>query len=142
MLAHDVTEKKRLEAQLRQAQKMEAIGQLAGGVAHDFNNLLGVITGLRGAAAQGPAEPAHRGREADRGDPKGGGARRRPHPPALAFSRKQVLEPRVLDLNAVVSDIEKMLRRLIGEDVELVTLVRRGARAGQGRPRPDRAGDR
>lgn len=116
----DVTERKHLEEQFRQSQKMEAVGRLSGGVAHDFNNLLGVIIGY--------GEILHEGMTPD--------ARLRPcvdemlkagHRAAsltkqlLAFSRQQVLEPRVLDLNAVVKDMEKMLLRLIGEDVHLTT---------------------
>ena len=125
VLAHDVTEKKGLEAQLLQAQKMEAIGQLAGGVAHDFNNLLGVITGYSelllkdlGAAHPGVKRIEQIRRAADRA----AGLTRQ----LLAFSRKQVLEPQALDLNAVVTEIEKMLRRLIGEDLVLATRLDSG----------------
>ena len=117
----DVTEKKRLEAQLLQSQKMESVGRLAGGVAHDFNNLLGVITGYGDLLQRdvGPSHPAFpRVTEIRRAADRAAALTRQ----LLAFSRKQVLEPRVLDLNAVVSEIEKMLRRLIGEDVQLVTV--------------------
>jgi len=121
VLATDVTEEKRLEAQLRQAQKMESVGRLAGGVAHDFNNLLGVITGY-GELLQreiGPGHPAFaRVAEIRKAADRAAGLTRQ----LLAFSRKQVLEPTMLDLNAVVADTEKMLRRLIGEDVQLVTV--------------------
>ncbi len=116
----DDTERRKAEEQLRQAQKIEAIGQLAGGVAHDFNNLLGVIIGysdlLRkdlGHAHPGQARLEQIRKAADRA----AGLTRQ----LLAFSRKQVLEPQVLDLNAVVSDVEKMLRRLIGEHIQLVS---------------------
>ena len=117
-LAYDVTERRSLEAQLRQAQKMEAIGQLAGGIAHDFNNLLTTIAGysdfaIRQLLAQ---DPVRRDIEEIRkaGDHAASLTRQ-----LLAFSRKQVLQPKVLDLNAVVSELGKMLQRLIGEDVEL-----------------------
>jgi PAS domain S-box-containing protein len=116
----DVTRRKLLEEELRQAQKMEAFGQLAGGVAHDFNNLLGVILGssdllLRDIAA---ADPRYgRVDEIRRAAERGAALTRQ----LLAFSRKQVLRPRVLDLGTVVSGIEPMLRRLIGEDIQLET---------------------
>ncbi|MBI5441088.1 MAG: PAS domain-containing protein [Deltaproteobacteria bacterium] len=109
------------EEQLRQAQRLEAVGRLAGGVAHDFNNLLQVILGRseilledRDPAPDRIRETLHEIRNcADRAA--------RLTRQLLAFSRKQVLEPRVLDPNAVISEMEKMLRRLIGEDVEFVT---------------------
>jgi two-component system, cell cycle sensor histidine kinase and response regulator CckA len=114
----DVTERKNLEDQLRQAQKMEAVGQLAGGVAHDFNNLLTAIIGngellLRAIEPEDPRRldvleinrAAHRAATLVR--------------QLLAFSRKQVLQPRVVDLNTVVTDLSAMLGRVIGEHVEL-----------------------
>jgi len=114
-------ERLRLESQLRQAQKMEAVGQLAGGVAHDFNNLLTAIRGYSEFALSrlsGDNEVLRKdieeiGKSADRAS----SLTRQ----LLAFSRKQLLQPRVLDLNDVVSDVDKMLRRLIGEDIEVVT---------------------
>ncbi len=116
----DDSERRKAEAQLRQAQKIDAVGRLAGGVAHDFNNLLGVITGYCdllqkdiGARHPGQARLGQIRKAAERA----AGLTRQ----LLAFSRKQVLEPKVLDLNGIVKDIEKMLRRLIGEDIELVT---------------------
>jgi two-component system cell cycle sensor histidine kinase/response regulator CckA len=119
-MATDVSEKKRLESQLRQAQKMEAIGRLAGGVAHDFNNLLGVITGYsellqKNLRSQDPGQQpvAQIQKAADRG-----AALTRQ---LLAFSRKEVIQPKVLDLNGIVTDVGKMLGRLLGEDVHLVT---------------------
>jgi hypothetical protein len=123
-LVTDITEKKRLEAQLLQSQKMESVGRLAGGVAHDFNNLIGVITGYGDLLQRdvGPGHPAF-GRVAEirRAADRAAALTRQ----LLAFSRKQVLEPKVLDLNAVVADVDKMLRRLIGEDVQLVTVFGR-----------------
>ncbi len=120
VMAADVSEKKRLESQLLQAQKMEAIGRLAGGVAHDFNNLLGVITGYSDLLRKtlGSQESARRRVEQiQKAAERAAGLTRQ----LLAFSRKEVIQPRVIDLNATVADVEKMLRRLIGEDVQLVT---------------------
>jgi two-component system cell cycle sensor histidine kinase/response regulator CckA len=116
----DITEKKIMEKQLRQAQKMEAIGQLSGGIAHDFNNLLGVIIGYGEALEEElPREgPAHKKCEQI---VKAGQRAASLTRQLLAFSRQQVLEPKVLDLNAVVLDLEKMLRRLIGEDIDFKT---------------------
>ncbi|MHB8763194.1 MAG: response regulator [Deferrisomatales bacterium] len=118
VVLRDVSERKKLEAQLRQAQKMEAVGRLAGGVAHDFNNLLQVILGsaeiaLDGAEPDGPL--AKRLVDVRRAAERAADLTRQ----LLAFSRKQIVEPVVLDLNAVVRETEKMLRRLIGEDVDL-----------------------
>lgn len=114
----DITERKQLEQQLVLSQKLDAIGRLSGGVAHDFNNILGVIIGYSEALQErfGPDDPC---REAVDEIRKAGQRAASLTQQLLAFSRKQVLEPQILDLNAVVTDVEKMLRRLIGEDVEL-----------------------
>ena len=119
-LRAQIAERESLEKQLVQAQKMEAIGRLAGGVAHDFNNLLTIITGYSdllleqmksGSQIRGQMEEIRRA--ADRA-----AALTRQ---LLAFGRRQVFAPRVLNLNKVVANMDKMLRRLIGEDIELVT---------------------
>jgi two-component system, cell cycle sensor histidine kinase and response regulator CckA len=114
----DITERKRLETQLLQAQKMEAIGRLAGGVAHDFNNLLTVITSYTGMIID-DIDPDDRHR-ADLEEIKRAADRAaRLTRQLLAFSRKQVSQPRTLDLEIVLRELETMLRRLIGEDIEL-----------------------
>ncbi|MEC4684961.1 MAG: PAS domain S-box protein [Nitrospirota bacterium] len=116
----DITERKRLEQQLLQAQKMEAVGRLAGGVAHDFNNQLSVIMGYSEMALE---ETAKAGsvrhdylQEILRAAQHSADLTRQ----LLAFARKQIISPRVLDLNNTVTDILKMLQRLIGEDIELI----------------------
>ncbi|MFZ0924190.1 MAG: PAS domain S-box protein [Candidatus Acidiferrales bacterium] len=120
-MALDITDRKQLEAQLRQAQKMEAVGRLAGGIAHDFNNLLMVIQGYTELLLDrlGGEHPLRRNAEQihDASQRAAGLTRQ-----LLAFSRKQMLDPQVLNVQDVVSDMEKMLRRLIGEDIELVTM--------------------
>ena len=112
---------KRIEEQLRQAQKMEAIGRLAGGVAHDFNNLLTVIAGYSDLLANGLAEGPHANaaREIGHAASRASALTKQ----LLAFSRKQILQPQVLDLNTVVSGMEGMLRRLIGENIALVIVL-------------------
>jgi PAS domain S-box-containing protein len=115
--ARDVTEKKRTDQQLRQAQKMEAVGRLAGGIAHDFNNLLGVIIGYTEILQESLSGDAQLSRKASAIKKAGLHAASLTRQ-LLAFSRKQVLDPRVLNLNAVVTDTLKMLQRLIGENIE------------------------
>src|SRR5256884_8912235 len=135
VIAEDVTERRVLEDQFRQAQKMEAVGRLAGGVAHDFNNLLMVISGytevlLENTGRNNPMHPkiaaiqqaAERATTLTR--------------QLLAFSRKQLLELKVVDLNTIIRDMERLLRPLIGENIELQTrlandLGRTRADAGQ-----------
>jgi signal transduction histidine kinase len=121
-LLHDVTEPRLLEQQLRQAQKMEAVGRLAGGVAHDFNNLLTVITSYSDLLLEElPSEdPKREDLEQIRKAAEGAAGLTRQ---LLAFSRQQVLQPRILDLNGVVENTEKLLDRLIGEDIQLSTVL-------------------
>ena len=118
----DITERKQLEQQLYLSQKLEAVGRLSGGVAHDFNNLLGVIIGYS-EVMQKRMPPNDRFREAADEILKAAHRAAALTKQLLAFSRKQVLEPKVLDLNTVVADVEKMLKRLIGEDILLEILV-------------------
>ena len=119
LFAEDVTERRALEQQLRQAQKMEAVGRLAGGIAHDFNNLLMVISGYSEFLLEriGP-DPALRGpaQEIANAAERATSLTRQ----LLAFSRKQMLAPKVVDLNGVVTENLRMLTRLIGEDIDLV----------------------
>jgi len=115
-------ERSRLEQQFRQAQKMEAVGRLAGGVAHDFNNLLTLITGYADLIAAGSAlEPAQRAAldEIQRAAERGGALTHQ----LLAFSRGQPFSPRTVPLNTLLVHMEKMLSRLIGEDIELITVA-------------------
>ena len=141
VMVRDLTAVRALEAQLRHAQKMEAVGRLAGGVAHDFNNLLTVITGrsqllLLKLPPESPLrrdvelveETAHRASALTR--------------QLLAFSRKQIVQPRVVDLNEVVRGMETMLSRLIGEDVDPRHPSRPGGGMRPGGPRPARADGR
>jgi two-component system, cell cycle sensor histidine kinase and response regulator CckA len=124
-LSEDVSDRRFLEAQLRQAQKMEAVGRLAGGIAHDFNNLLTAILGYAGLMLRRlrPGDPLlHEAQEVRKAGERAADLTRQ----LLAFSRKQVLVPQVVDLGLVVAEIESMLRRVIGEDIELVTRTEAG----------------
>jgi len=125
LVGRDVTEEKRMREQLRHRQKLEAVGTLAGGVAHDFNNLLTAINGYAGLALE----------ELREGDPvredveeiqKAGARAADLTRQLLAFSRKQVLKPQVVALDSAVAGVEKLLRRLIGEHIELVTSASEG----------------
>jgi PAS domain S-box-containing protein len=121
-MARDVSERIRLEEQLRQAQKMDAIGQLAGGIAHDFNNLLSVILSYSSLVLDelSAADPLRKDiQQIQRAGERSADLTRQ----LLAFSRKQVLEPRVLDVNSVLAGAEHMLRRVLGEDIELSLLT-------------------
>jgi len=116
----DVTDQRRLQQQLLQSQKMEAVGRLAGGIAHDFNNLLTVITSYSDLLLEdlGTDDPKRSDVEQVRKAADGAAALTRQ---LLAFSRQQVVEPRVVSLNAVVESLQKILRRVLGEDVDLAT---------------------
>ena len=118
LFAEDVTERRALEHQLRQSQKMEAIGRLAGGIAHDFNNLLMVISGYSEFLLDKTTDPTLRtpAQEISNAAQRATSLTRQ----LLAFSRKQMLAPKILDLNAVITENLKMLTRLIGEDIDLV----------------------
>jgi two-component system, cell cycle sensor histidine kinase and response regulator CckA len=121
-IVEDITDRRVLEEQFRQAQKMEAVGRLAGGIAHDFNNLLMVISGYSETLIEqlGPSHSLSGKAEAIQQATDRATTLTRQ---LLAFSRKQVLDLKVVDVNAIVKDLEQLLRPLIGEDIELVTLL-------------------
>jgi PAS domain S-box-containing protein len=131
-VGRDITELKRMEERLLQSHKMEAVGRLAGGVAHDFNNLLTVITGFGELLLSRLEEGDPRRKEAEE-ILKAGSRAAALTRQLLAFSRRQVLQPEVVDLDRVVRELETMLRRLIGEDMELETSLD----AGPGRVKVD-----
>jgi nitrogen-specific signal transduction histidine kinase/ActR/RegA family two-component response regulator len=119
LIAEDITDRRQLEEQLRQAQKMDAVGRLAGGVAHDFNNLLMVIKGHTELLLNvlPPSDHiAHKIEQIDRSADRAAALTRQ----LLAFSRMQVLQLQVINLNSIVEEMGKLLPRLIGEDIELV----------------------
>jgi len=132
VILSDITERKRaekekaaLQEELRQSQKMEAVGRLAGGIAHDFNNLLTVISGnceLSFLQLKGGDPLKENIQEIKRAADRATSLTRQ----LLAFSRRQILEPKVLDLNTIIKDLDKMLRRVIGENIKLVTLLSDG----------------
>jgi hypothetical protein len=124
-VALDVTERNRLEVQLRQKQKMEAIGSLAGGIAHDFNNLLSVILSYSDLLASGlkPGDPMREDlEEISRAGQRAADLTRQ----LLAFSRQQILQPRILDLSAIIGGVARMLGRLVGEDVDVTVVSESG----------------
>jgi len=117
----DLTDRRRLEEGLRQSQKVEAVARLAGGIAHDFNNILAIITGQSEMLRRelGPSDPrAQRAERIRKAAERATVVTRQ----LLAFSRRQVLKPRVLDLAAVVRNVAPVLRRLVGEEIEIVTV--------------------
>ena len=122
LVNRDITSRKNLEEQFRQSQKMEAVGRLSGGIAHDFNNILGVIIGYAEILEEREqlASPLRTCVEEILAAGRRAASLTRQ---LLAFSRQQVLAPKILDLNSVITDTEKMLRRVIGEDVDLRTVL-------------------
>jgi two-component system cell cycle sensor histidine kinase/response regulator CckA len=130
--AHNIAERKRAEKeklmlgeQLRQSQKMEAIGRLAGGVAHDFNNILTVINGYSSILLKALASDDPKRKDLEQIEQAGQRAASLTSQ-LLAFSRKQIIQPTILDLNDVITEASKILRRLIGEDVDLITVIKPG----------------
>ncbi|HTZ32680.1 MAG TPA: PAS domain S-box protein, partial [Methylomirabilota bacterium] len=119
----DITERKQLETQLQQSRKMEAVGRLAGGIAHDFNNLLTIITGYTDLALSRASVPLDLRSDIERIEHAAGRAAALVRQ-LLAFSRKQVLQPKILDLNAIVVNMEKLLRRLVDDNIEMSTSIR------------------
>jgi PAS domain S-box-containing protein len=122
MAIADISERKKLEEQLRHSQKMEAVGRLAGGVAHDFNNLLTIINGY-GHMMLGSLSAGDRLRSHTEQILKAGNQAAALTTQLLAFSRRQLIQPKPVDLNHVITNLEKMLRRVIGEDIALYTLL-------------------
>lgn len=121
IVSRDVTERRQLEAELLQSQKMESIGRLAGGVAHDFNNMLTAIGGYADLAIEGlPLGDELRGdlEEIQKATARAANLTHQ----LLAFARKQLIEPKVLNLNDLILDMNKLLRRLIGENIELISV--------------------
>ena len=138
-LQQDVAQRRKLEEQLAQVQKLESIGRLAGGVAHDINNVLTVVLSYSDLvdAGLGPGHPLQAQlRQIRKAAERASNLTHR----LLAFARKQIIEPRVINLSELTLNLDGMLRRLIGEDVELVTVSSAEPLVGQGRSAPDRAG--
>ena len=132
----DITERKLLEEQLRQAQKMEAIGQLAGGVAHDFNNILTVIYGHCSVLQMKMGKDSPFRSDIDQiyaASERAANLTRS----LLAFSRKQIMTPKKVNLNEIVMNVGKLLTRIIGEDIQLKIGLHREAVQGFCRQRPD-----
>jgi PAS domain S-box-containing protein len=120
--ARDITARKQLEAQLLQSQKMEAVGRLAGGIAHDFNNMMQVVTGYarRTLKELGPHDPERKSvEEIEKAGKRATELTRQ----LLALGRRQILQPRVVDINATITGIESMLQRTLGDDVDLVMVL-------------------
>jgi PAS domain S-box-containing protein len=118
----DITERKALETQLQQSRKMEAVGRLAGGIAHDFNNLLTIVTGYTELALSRPTLSTELRADIERIENAAGRAAGLVRQ-LLAFSRKQVLQPRVLDMNVIVLNMDKLLRRLMDDNIQMITRV-------------------
>ncbi len=118
----DITDRKHLETQLQQSRKMEAVGRLAGGIAHDFNNLLTIITGYTDLALSRPAIPLELRADIERIENAAARAAALVRQ-LLAFSRKQVLQPKTLDVNSIVINLDKLLRRLMDDNIEMTTAV-------------------
>ena len=121
----DITERKQLETQLQQSRKMEAVGRLAGGIAHDFNNLLTIITGYTDLALSRSSIPLEIRGDIERIDNASGRAAALVRQ-LLAFSRKQVLQPKTIDINSIVLNLDKLLRRLMDENIAMTTDTRDG----------------
>jgi PAS domain S-box-containing protein len=117
----DVTDRRQLEQQIQQAQKMEAIGTLSGGIAHDFNNILTVIKGYTGLLLEGTQDPRQLAlvQHIDQAADRASSLTRQ----LLAYSRRQVLQPKIINLNSLVMNLNKMLQRLIGEDIQMRTVA-------------------
>ena len=121
-ISRDITGERELEAQLRHSQKMEAIGQLAGGIAHDFNNILTIIQGFALTLLEGDDDPATRQtatRHIVEAADRAAGLTRQ----LLAFGRRQIMQPQHVDLNELVTSLAKMVRRVLGEDIDLQLLL-------------------
>jgi len=121
-ISRDITERQKIEKQLQQSQRLESVGTLAGGIAHDFNNLLTVIRGYSSMLSDHAAASPDLVNPVRQIDDAASRAASLTHQ-LLAFSRRQVLQPRVLNLNDIVKDVETLLRRLIGEDIDLLTML-------------------